>query len=530
MKKKDTLTLQKRLERLGTENHSLRQRLSILQKENRLLRKSLNKKDGLFHSMPGGLAVISQGKIREVNRKALEVLGYTAEEVLGRDFADFLQPESRQQVRDFHQRRLEGKPVPNPYTAVLTTKAGKGIPCDVSVEKIIWEGRMAFLATLTGLEKRKRRERDMIRKGKQELVLTLASGILKGIEGSVRGVLAPLRKAHSLKGPEVVIPRKDLLQMSEAAESLASLTRALESLSRERHETGREILFDLKGVVQEMVARVEAGLKEKASGDGAAIRFKTYLRPVSPVKGNPEELREVVAGLIDNAVAAMPAGGDLYLSVEESAGNAYVYVQDSGTGIPEEIMGRVMDPFFTTRGAGARGLGLSLAWAVLKRHQGDLEVESRKEQGTTVTLRIPLAKQDAREGGRPIRRRRKNLRILVLEEDHLVRELLFQVLCSKGYRVMTAEDVPKGVEQIKGGAFDLAILGGASGDLRGLKLVRRMRRIAPATRLALIAEQAEKDSSSLPAKERGDLLIPKPIDMTWLVDRIAEVLNPGTPK
>ena len=530
MKKKDTLTLEKRLERLSAESRSLRQRLASIQKENGQLRKSLIKKDGLFNSLPVGLAVISQGRVQEVNRKALEVLGCTAAEVLGRDFLDLLHPASRAQVRDFHQRRMEGKPVPNEYEAVLATKAGQSIPCDVSVEKILWEGRMAFLATLTGLEGRKIRERDMIRKGKQDLMFTLASGILRGLEGNVHGILVPLRKSQPLKGPEVRIPRKDLLQMSEAAEGLASLTRTLDSLSRERYERGREIVFDLKGVVQDTVARVEAWLKEKASRDGVAINLKTYLRSVSPVEGNPEELKEVVAGLIDNAVAAMPVGGDLYLSVEENAGNAYVYVQDSGTGIPEETMRRVTDPFFTTKGAEARGLGLSLAGAVLKRHQGDLEVESRRDQGTTVTLRIPLAKGDPRERGGPTRRTRKNLRILVMEEDHMIRELLFQVLFSKGYRVLTAEDVPGGLERLKAGAFDLAILGSAPGDPQGLKLVRRMRRMAPATRLALIAGQGEEDFSGLLAKDRVDLLIRKPIDMTWVVNRIAEVLSRGAPK
>jgi len=193
--------------------------------------------------------------------------------------------------------------------------------------------------------------------------------------------------------------------------------------------------------------------------------------------------------LIDNAVAAMPRGGDLYLSVEENAGNAYVYVQDSGTGIPEEMVGRVTDPFFTTMGKNAKGMGLSLAAAVLKRHQGDLEVESKKGQGTTVTLRIPLGRRGARERGRLTKRSRKNVRILILKEDHMIRELFFQVLSSQGYGVLTAEDVPAGLERLKTRTFDLVIIGDGSGDLQGVNLARRIRRIAPATRIALVAGQ-----------------------------------------
>ena len=298
MKNKDTLTLEMRLERLKTENHSLRQRLSSVRKENGQLRKSLIKKDGLLNSLPGGLVVISQGRIKDVNKKALDTLGYTAEDVLERDFLDLVHPASKAHLRDLHQRRIEGKPVPNQYEVELATKAGQTLHCDVIVEKILWEGRMAFLARLTGLEGRKTRERDMIRNGKQELVTTMASGILRRLERNVHEILARLRKAQPRKGPEVRIPREDLLEMSEAVSRLASLTHTLDSLSKEGYENGQATLFDLRGVVQDTITQVEAGLKENASRDGVMINLKTYLRPVSPVEGGPEELREVVVSLI----------------------------------------------------------------------------------------------------------------------------------------------------------------------------------------------------------------------------------------
>ena len=153
------------------------------------------------------------------------------------------------------------------------------------------------------------------------------------------------------------------------------------------------------------------------------------------MEGNPEELREVMVGLIDNAVAAMPEGGDLHLSVEESAGNAYVYVQDSGTGIPEEIAGRVMDPFFTTKGNGGERPGpQSGLGGPEKASGGDLDIESKEGEGNhRQPFECPWAKRaTAGERTRPGRRGVKNVRILVLEEEHMIRELFFQVLSGKG--------------------------------------------------------------------------------------------------
>ena len=97
-----------------------------------------------------------------------------------------------------------------------------------------------------------------------------------------------------------------------------------------------------------------------------------------PVKGDPEELKDVVKRLIRNGLEAMPHGGDLYISAEENAGFAHVYIQDSGASIPEPILHRIMDPFFTTKGKDADGLGLCIARAVLKRHQGDFRCPAER--------------------------------------------------------------------------------------------------------------------------------------------------------
>jgi len=122
------------------------------------------------------------------------------------------------------------------------------------------------------------------------------------------------------------------------------------------------------------------------------------------------------------------------------------------------------------------------------------------------------------------------VRILILKENHLIRELFFQVLSSQGYGVLTAEDVPAGLERLKTGTFDLVIIGDGSGDLQGVNLARRIRRIAPATRIALVAGQGGGDFYGLLPTDRVDLLIHKPIDMTWVVNRIAEFLTESAQK
>ena len=112
--------------------------------------------------------------------------------------------------------------------------------------------------------------------------------------------------------------------------------------------------------------------------------------------------------------------------------------------------------------------------------------------------------------------------ILILEEDPMIRELFFQVLSGKGYRVVTAEELPSGLEKLRARTFDLVIVGSGSDELQGVDLVRRVRKMDPETRLALVVGEGEENSSGLLGTDRVDLHIRKPIDMTWVVNRIAE--------
>ena len=154
--------------------------------------------------------------------------------------------------------------------------------------------------------------------------------------------------------------------------------------------------------------------------------------------------------LVRNAIEAMPEGGHLYLSTEESAGYAHIYIQDSGVGIPARIRGRILDPFFTTKGSENPGLGLNLSRAIIQRHHGEMEISSKKNEGTMVTVRLPLAKREGQKKERSPRRKAiKNARILIIEEDPMIGELLLQTLESKGCRVTIAMSVAEGLVGIE---------------------------------------------------------------------------------
>ncbi|UFJ39317.1 HAMP domain-containing histidine kinase [Brevibacillus humidisoli] len=139
------------------------------------------------------------------------------------------------------------------------------------------------------------------------------------------------------------------------------------------HEVVTRVLQDVRPYVEKKQIEVRPHLDEKAW-----------------IKGDPVHLREVIANLCQNAIEAMHQGGVLTVSLYRSKKHLVVSVADTGVGISKENLGNVLDPFFTTKKNGQNyGLGLSYCYNVMQKHQGMLEIQSVKEQGTTVYLYFP---------------------------------------------------------------------------------------------------------------------------------------------
>ena len=115
-----------------------------------------------------------------------------------------------------------------------------------------------------------------------------------------------------------------------------------------------------------------------------------YEQPAKPVliNGNPSQLQQVLVNMMLNAVQAMPPEGRLDLAVQAEGKEARIVIRDTGAGMSQETKSHIFDPFFTTKNEGT-GLGLSLSYAIVKDHRGEIEVESEQGRGTTFRIRLP---------------------------------------------------------------------------------------------------------------------------------------------
>ncbi len=514
-----------RCEKLKAENQLLREKLAALRKETRDLQKVIKNNTKLFHSIPAGILLVQQGIIVDINRGALHHLGYAPEEVVGRNFLNFVHPEVKKYMKDLHNKRISGKRVPSQYETDLVTKDGVRMSCEVRVKRIRFNGRRAFLVNLTLLERRKKRERDHIQFKKKEALMTMASGLHRKLNHDLKGISENLQLVKGIRDSENGTLMKGLENIESASKEIINTTRVLESLAATKRHPSDDVLLDLRKVVKKAISLTNPILKDLGERGKQKINLKTYLRSVSPIEGDPEEIRDLVIHLILNAVEAMPRGGDLYLTTEENAGYAHIYIQDSGVGIPATIKDRIWDPFYSTKGKDGLGLGLSLSHAVVKRHKGEMEVSSQKDHGTTFTVRLPIAKKDPRAKSRSAKRKIKNAQILMIRDEDIASELLSQVLVSRGHKVVMVSSGSEGLQKLRKKKFDLVLADSAAADMGRAALIQKMKKVKKELSFVLMKGQTVGEEPEATRKSAFDLIIRKPLDMDKVVGQVEDLLR-----
>ncbi|MDR3682539.1 MAG: ATP-binding protein, partial [Geothrix sp.] len=363
-------------------------------------------------------------------------------------------------------------------------------------------------------------EAELLQSQKLESLGSLAGGVAHDMN-NVLGAILGLASANLETLPPESPAYRAFDTISRAATRGGEMVRSLLSFARQSRVEAQEL--DLNALLQEEVRLLERTTLSK-------VRLELDLEPgLRPIRGDANALAHAFMNLCVNAVDAMPETGTLALRTRNLGDRSVeVRVEDTGTGMPREVLERALEPFFTTKEVGkGTGLGLSMVYTVVKAHQGQMELLSEPGRGTVVRLLFPACEPgvhapEGEEGPRPEGPSR-TLNVLLVDDDELIQDSMETVIQTLGHAVISASSGEAALAIIEGGFEpDVVILDVNMPGFGGSGTLPRLRALLPEVPVLLSTGRADQTAVNLAEDYPHVTLLPKPFSL----DKLQQCLEP----
>lgn len=354
--------------------------------------------DKTISSSPNAIMTMDmKGGIKLWNHGAEEVFGYSAEEVVGKMSIQqiYSKEVSKKIMEMMRQDGYGGKGRLNSYPLTFTRENGEVVEGNLSASIIYDEkgNELASVATFVDLKERLKTERELsaarqhlLQSEKLAAMGRLTSQIAHELNNPLFGIMNTLELMKTEISP--TNKRRRLLDMSlSEIMRLAEMLKKMLSFSRPDQEIRKEL--DINTVIDELLLLYEKRFRENS------IKLTLDLMETpGKIHGSKDQLRQVFINMFSNAMYAMPDGGNLNISTQAMAGMLHIIIEDTGTGISPDHIGKIFDSFFTTKTESVHGvgLGLSVCYGFVKDHGGDITVTSQEGEWTRFDISLPLVK------------------------------------------------------------------------------------------------------------------------------------------
>ena len=495
------------------------------------------------------IAVDRHWKVTYLNRRAAESFGDGDEGLIGGGFWDLLPAATREENYHDGSRAMARR---ERYSFEFQSGGGESGRWFEANGYPFGEGLLLLLRDVT--ERREEQERAS-RLEKLESLGLLARGFAHDFNNILTVMLGNLSLAE-MKLPDGIDGSEELEQARAATVRAQNRVHQLLTFAKGGAPIRQRI--DPGALLHEIAADIEWDPR---------IDFAIELgEGLWPLDADPGQLRRVVENLLRNAEEAMPGGGTIRMrmrnapaddlarealptALELEAGADYVVleVEDNGHGVAEDLLDKLFEPYFSTRGeANATGIGLTVCDSIARAHNGGIALRSEEGRGTTVTVSFPAPEDRELVGGgveveveAPAEPATEHLRadrkpkVLVLEDEPLIRQLLVANLQQGGFDVTGTED---GVETVaryieafdRGDAFDLVITDlSIPNGMGGVKAVEEIRQFDPEAKAIVSSGYSDDPAMSDPKRYGFSGVLPKPYQPKQLLDMVRGILGIG---
>ncbi len=466
-------------------------------------------------------AVDMDGRFKWCNSATLLALGLRRDEFIGRRLVELVHEGDREVIDAKLDLALLGEP--QTYEMRYFSADGRLRHARVDNSPLVVEGRTTGVLGIARdiTEQKEERER-AARADKLRALGQLASGVAHDFNNSLAAILGRAQLLRRQTQDEAMVRNVEIIQT--AAEDAAATVRRIQTFARKSPAKEFEML-EISGLLNDAVEITRTRWENEARLRGLDYQVILAAENGQHTFGSASELREVFVNLIVNAVDAMPNGGRLSIGCTPAGGRLLVRFADTGTGMPEDVRQKIFDPFFTTKGAQGTGLGLSVSYSIIERHEGMISVASELGGGTVFTIDLPaVAVQEESTDVTSEEIEVPTLSILVIDDEPAVRETLAEMLESMGHRVLLAESGQCALEALAGNDCDLVFTDLAMPEMDGWETSREIRKRWPEMKVVLVTGYGTGTVPPLGEDGLVNGIIGKPFDFSQIGQTITSIL------
>jgi len=372
---------------------------------------------------------------------------------------------------------------------------------------------------------------------KMEAIGLLAGGIAHDFNNLLMVILcnSDMIISRLKKGDPML---EEIIEIKKSGQRAAELTRQLLAFSRK--QVLKPQITDLNSIVNDLEKMIKRLVGER-------IEVVTILNPgIGMIKADKGQLDQVIMNLVVNARDAMPDGGKITVETQNvTLGNDYIKkysdvragnyvmlaVTDTGTGMPKETVDKIFEPFFTTKGLGkGTGLGLSTVYGIVKQSNGYIFCYSEPGKGTTFKIYLPITEEDGfaveNEIKDVIEMKPEGEKIVVIDDEKEIRDVVYRMLSQEGFKVFTAENFEQVMKLFNDEKnIDLLITDVIMPEMNGDEIGQKVLEKYPETKIIYMSGYTESTIMDFSILDRSKFYLQKPFTRQYLIQSVKEILN-----
>lgn len=480
--------------------------------------------DVIIDSIPQGICILDkEGNVVRLNRSIEKLQGENFPEIVSRSPAILFQdPNIFEKLLARARESASGQVEKSDVN--LMNSAGESYLADINLVRISdAEGFSGFLLVIEDMTRKKAFSEKIIQSEKLAALGTMAGGVSHDFNNLLMAILGHIQLVLPQVEDEEI--RRRLQNIEKAVYDGSNTVRRLQRFTeREREPQAAAASVDINEAIKDVVELTRPRWKNFMERSGFKIDLQLDLAPNCLAAINASDLREIITNLLLNAIDAMPQGGTLNFRTRCENEFVVLEIADTGIGMSKDIAEKIFDPFFTTKGIGNSGLGLSVSWSLLGRYGGDIQVKSKPGKGTAFIIKLTRAEALKSTLGTKGSEGTSSYRLLLVEDDPEILNILRDMLRLKGHKVVALSDGEKALEMIESSHFDLVLTDLGMPVVSGWEIAKRTKAKDPKTPVVMITGWGGQYEDENLSSRGVDLMLAKPLSWDKLLGSIEKML------